>query len=268
VRQDERLVFDRSLRDARLAAYAPGQFVGQESFMQASEILALATQAGVGPGVSVLDLCCGVAGPGYLVASELGCDYLGVDASASAVELARERFAGLPGRVEVARVPPVPTGPFDVVLLLETLLAFEDKEPLLRGIASALAPGGRLALTVEEGNPLTEPERAAMPDADTVWLVTLPDLLSCLARVGLEVRWQEECSASHRRTVHRLVDAFTAEERAIGARLPDRGLDDLLAAHRLWGDWLGSGRVRKFALVAEKSPIAPAGEPHVARSRS
>jgi SAM-dependent methyltransferase len=265
VRHDDRLVLDRSLRDARLAAYPPGEWVGQESFMRASEILALARRAGVGPGVSVLDLCCGVAGPGWLVASELGCDYLGVDAGAGAVRLARERFAGLPGRFEVAQVPPVPAGPFDVVLLLETLLAFEDKEGLLRAVVAALAPGGRLALTVEEGHPLSDRERAAMPDADTVWLVTLPDLLSCLERVGLEVRWLEECSASHRETVHRLVDAFVAEAPGAVAGLPRRGLDDLVVSHRLWGDWLGSGRVRKFALVAEKSST---GEPHGPGSRS
>jgi hypothetical protein len=27
---------------------------------------------------------------------------------------------------------------------------------------------------------------------------------------------------------------------------------ELIAAHELWSDWLGRGRVRKFALVAEK----------------
>ena len=47
--------------------------------MTAGEILALAVRAGVGPGVAVLDLCCGVAGPGRYLARELDCDYLGVD---------------------------------------------------------------------------------------------------------------------------------------------------------------------------------------------
>ena len=251
MRQDERLVFDRSLRRARLAAYAPGQFVGQESFMQATEILALAAEAGIGPGVSVLDLCCGVAGPGRLITAELGCAYLGVDSSRSAIELARTRFAGLPGRLQVARVPPVPPGPFDVVLLLETLLAFADKEQLLRGIASVLAPGGRFGFTVEEGRPLTAAERGAMPDADTVRLVPLQDLLSLLSGVGLEVRWMEECSADHRKVADRLVDAFVDDEPAIVTHLGNRALDDLLAAHRLWSHWLSTGRVRKLALVAE-----------------
>ena len=207
----------------------------------------------IAPGVSVLDLCCGVAGPGRFVAAELGCRYLGVDASAGAVALARERAGDLPCRFEVATVPPVPTGPFDVVLLLETLLAFEDKAPLLRGVAAALPLGGRFALTVEEGRPLTSAERTAMPQADTVWPVPLADLCAGLERLGLEVRWLEEHSALHRETVDALVDAFTAEAPAIDARLGPGPVEELLAGHRIWSDWLGRGRVRKFALVAEKT---------------
>ena len=83
--------------------------------------------------MSVLDLCCGVAGPGRFITRELGCTYLGVDLSPSAIEIARERAGDLSCRFEVARIPPIPPGPFDVVLLLETMLAFPDKEPLLRG---------------------------------------------------------------------------------------------------------------------------------------
>src|SRR5689334_17169534 len=55
MRQDDRAPFDRALRRARAAAYPPGEFVGQESFMTAGEIRALAIRAGVGPGVGVLD---------------------------------------------------------------------------------------------------------------------------------------------------------------------------------------------------------------------
>jgi SAM-dependent methyltransferase len=253
VRQDERDPFDAALQRARLSAYAPGEFVGQESFMRAGEILSLALRAGIDTGVTVLDLCCGVAGPGRFLTSELGCKYLGVDASASAIALARERAGALPCLFEVAPVPPVPTGPFDVVLLLETMLAFADKEALLDEVASALPTGGRFAFTVEEGSPLTRTERAAMPDADTVWLVPLADLLSCLERVGLEVRWIEECSDAHRLMVESLTEAFTVERSAITAQLGRRALDELLTAHRLWSDWLRSGRVRKFAIVAEKT---------------
>ncbi len=177
MRQDDRAPFDRALHRARVSAYGLGEFVGQESFMSASEIRALAEQAGIGPGVKVLDLCCGVAGPGRFLTGELGCTYLGVDASASAITIARDRARGdVPCRFAVARIPPLPSGAFDVVLLFETMLAFEDKDALVREVAATLAPGGRFVFTLEEGPPLTAAERAAMPDADTVWLTPLEEM--------------------------------------------------------------------------------------------
>jgi len=253
VRQDDRAAFDRALHRARVSAYAPGEFVGQESFMAAAEIRALALQAGIGPGVTVLDLCCGTAGPGRFLTRELGCAYLGVDASAGAVAIARERANGVPCRFAIAQVPPLPAGSFDVVLVLETMLAFEDKDALVREIAAAVAPGGRFAFTLEEGPPLTTAERAAMPDADTVWLTPLDELTRSLERAGLAVTWQQDRSRAHRACAQALMDAFAADAGAIAAQIGRRALDDLLAAHRLWIEWLDRGRVRKLALVAERT---------------
>lgn len=252
MRQDERTVFDRALERARRSAYPPGEFVEQESFMRATEIRSLAERAGIAPGVSVLDLCCGVAGPGRVVTTELGCDYLGVDSSASAIAIARERAGGLSCRFEVAEVPPLPDGQYDVVMLLETMLAFADKEPLLSSVSAALPAGGRFAFTVEEGKPLTVAERAAMPDADTVWLLPLPELRSMLERAGLAISWLEECSMPHREMAESLAAAYAADREAIAAELGGRAVDELLAAHRLWSRWLRTGRVRKFSVVAEK----------------
>jgi SAM-dependent methyltransferase len=250
--QDERRPFVEALQHARESAYAPGEYVEQESFMRASEIRALAERAGIVAGTSVLDVCCGVAGPGRLLTRELDCSYLGVDSSASAVDIARERARGLPCRFVVAQVPPLPPGGFDAVLLLETMLAFRDKEPLVEGISRALAPGGRFAFTVEEGMPLTESERARMPDADTVWLTPLDELHGLLARAGLVVRWQKDWSPSHRAVAESLTDAFAADAPAIASQIGRRALDELLTAHRLWSQWLASGRVRKIAVVAER----------------
>jgi SAM-dependent methyltransferase len=255
VKQDERVPFVQALQRARGSAYAEGEYVEQESFMRAGEIRALAERAGIAPGVSVLDLCCGVAGPGRLVTRELGCSYLGVDYSASAIDIARVRARGLPCRFEVAQVPPLPRGTFDVVLLLETMLAFREKETLLQGISRALTGGGRFAFTLEEGPPLTESERKRMPDADTVWLTPLEEMRTLLERVGLIVRWQDDCSRSHRAVADSLIDAFAADATAIAAQIGRRALDELLAAHRLWSDWLETGRVRKIVFVAEKPRI-------------
>jgi SAM-dependent methyltransferase len=252
VKQDERAPFVEGHQQARVAAYAPGEFVEQESFMGAGEILALAHEAGIEAGISVLDLCCGIAGPGRLITRELGCGYLGVDASASAIEIARERAGGLPCRFEIARIPPLPPGPFDVALLLETMLAFPDKEQLLREISGALTAGGRFAFTLEEGADMSEAERAIMPDADTVWLTPLPKMVGCLERVGLVVRWQQDCSQSHRAVADSLIEAFEADATRIATHIGQHALDELLGAHRLWSAWLREGRVRKIALVAEK----------------
>ena len=252
MRQDARDAFVEALRQAREQAYAPGEYVEQESFMRAGEIRALAERAGIGEGVSVLDLCCGIAGPGRLLTRELGCSYVGVDSSASAIGIARERAADLRCRFEVTEIPPLPAGSFEVVLLLETMLAFPDKETLVEGVSRALSVGGRFAFTLEEGMPLTEPERARMPDADTVWLVPLDEMHELLLRNGFCVRWRDDWSRSHRAVAESLVDAFVADATAIASVIGRRALDELLAAHRLWSTWLATGRVRKIALVAER----------------
>jgi SAM-dependent methyltransferase len=255
VRQDERAPFFEALQPARPLAYGPGEFVDQEGFMRAAEIRSLAAQAGIGPGVSVVDLCCGVAGPGRFITREFGCSYLGLDLSPSAIDIARKRAGDLGCRFAVGQVPPVPRGPFDVALLLETMLAFPDKDRVLREVCGALRPGGRFAFTLEEGTPLTDAERRHMPDDDTVWLITLPDMLASLERFGLRVRWQEECSQSHHGVVEAMISSLLTHASDIVSRIGRRALDELLAAHRLWSDWLGEGRVRKFAFVAEKTAM-------------
>jgi SAM-dependent methyltransferase len=241
-----------ALTQARAAAFPAGEYAGQESFMRASEIRMLAQQAGVGRDVSVLDLCCGVAGPGRMVTAESGCRYLGVDQSASALAMAAELGSDLPCRFEHAHIPPLPEGRFEVVLLLETMLAFPDKQALADEVARVLEPGGRFAFTVEEGHRLTGPERALMPGADTVWPIQLAELTDLLGAAGLTVTWQRECSASHQATAAALLRCYQADSRQLAAEIGAQATADLIASHRLWSDWLGTGRVRKFAIVAEK----------------
>jgi hypothetical protein len=153
------------------------------------------------------------------------------------------------------------------VLLFETMLAFPEKETLLQEISRALATGGRFAFTMEEGLPLTEAERESMPDADTVWLTPLQEILTCLERVGLLVRWQDDCSRSHRVVADSLINAFAADATDIAVQIGRRALEELLAAHRLWSDWLREGRVRKIAFVAEKTETPRTTVAGVAASR-
>ncbi|HET7820342.1 MAG TPA: class I SAM-dependent methyltransferase [Ornithinibacter sp.] len=250
---DRDLVAQR-LRQARSEAFPPGEFVGQESFVTAGEVLLLGRQAGIAPGVSVLDLCCGESGPGLHLTRELGCTYLGVDASPDSVARARRRSAdqGLQACFDVGEVPPLPPGPFDVVLLLETMLAFPDKRALLEEVSAALRPGGRFGFTLEEGLPLSEAESEGMPGADTVWLTPLVRLRADLGRAGMRVRWCQETSRAHRVTVDALVDAYAAAAPELREAGAGAAVDGLIASHRLWSRWLREGRVRKFDVVAEK----------------
>jgi SAM-dependent methyltransferase len=241
-----------ALEQAQANAFPAGEYVGQESFIRAAEVRKLAHQARVGPGVSVLDLCCGTGGPGRLITTESGCRYLGVDHSASALATARQLAVDLPCRFEHAHLPPLPQGRFEVIFLLETMLAFPDKDALMAEVACVLEPGGRFAFTVEEGRPLTTGERARMPAADTVWPIELAELTSVLRKAGLAVTWQQDCSSAHHAIATALLGCYRADSPEIAAELGTRATAALIAAHQLWSDWLGSGRIRKFAIVAEK----------------
>lgn len=257
-------VVDALLLEVRAAAFPDGEYVGQESFVGAGEVLSLARRAGIGPGVCVLDVCCGTAGPGRLVARATGCAYLGLDARPEAVAAARRqaRVEGLDARFAVRHVPPLPPGPFDVVLLLETMLAFRDKSALVGAVSRALRVGGRFAFTLEEGQPLTAAERCAMPASDTVWPVPLTALVADLEAAGLWVRRLEDRTAAHRATVDALVAAYTASAARLEAVMGAAAVADLLASHRLWSRWLSERRVCKFAVIADKVPDwAPHSDP-------
>jgi hypothetical protein len=99
-----------------------------------------------------------------------------------------------------------------------------------------------------------------------VWLTPLQEMRTCLERVGLVVRWQDDCSRSHRAVADSLINAFAADATDIAAQIGRRTLEELLAAHRLWSDWLRKGRVRKIAFVAEKICVPPRARSHVSCS--
>jgi hypothetical protein len=50
-----------------------------------------------------------------------------------------------------------------------------------------------------------------------------------------------------------LIEAFSADATDIAAQIGPRALEELVAAHRLWSAWLGEGRVRKIAFVAQRA---------------
>jgi hypothetical protein len=123
---------------------------------------------------------------------------------------------------------------------------------LVGEVARVLEPGGRFAFTVEEGRPLDQQERARMPGADTVWLIELAELTGMLGKAGLTVIWRQEYSSAHHAIATALLRSYRADSSRIAGQIGTQATAGLITAHRLWSDWLGSGRVRKFAIVAEK----------------
>jgi hypothetical protein len=64
-----------------------------------------------------------------------------------------------------------------------------------------------------------------------------------------------------------LIETFVADAADIAEQVGSRALEELLAAHRLWSDWLREGRVRKIAFVAEKTETPRTTVTDVAASR-
>lgn len=132
-------------------------------FAQATRMIF--AEAGIRPGMRVLDLGCG-AGDAAFVAAELvgpGGSVVGVDHSAEALVRARLR-AGRHGLANVQFIEgdfhdPAPGGPFDAIV--ERLALWLDPDPahVLRQQAAVLRPGGLVVPVEADISPIyQEPE--------------------------------------------------------------------------------------------------------------
>ncbi len=105
-------------------------------------------EAGIRPGMRVLDLGCGAGGVTFVAADLAGPDgsVVGVDRSPEAMARARLR-AGQRGLAQVRFVQgdlndPAPAGPFDAIVERLVLWLVPDPAALLRQQATVLRPGG------------------------------------------------------------------------------------------------------------------------------
>jgi hypothetical protein len=73
-----------------------------------------------------------------------------------------------------------------------------------------------------------------------------------LREAGLSVIWRQEYSSAHHEAAAALLACYQADSPQIAGQIGTQATAGLIAAHRLWSEWLGSGRVRKFAMVAQK----------------
>lgn len=241
-------------------AFPPAEYIGQESFMTASEILALARAAGVARDTRVLDLCCGTGGPARFLTETTGCRLVGVDRSTAAIARARALSYG-------RRLQPQPqflvgaagslplAARFDTVLIFDSIVAIKDKAKLLQEVRCLLRRGGRFGLTLDEGLPLSPEEQRPAPEGRHTWLIPEATLLGMLRTHGFAVCERENHSQGHLERACQLLAVFKRERAALIRALGAARYEHLSALYRQWRAWLGGARVRSLAFVLER--VAP-----------
>jgi sterol 24-C-methyltransferase len=161
----------------------------------------LALRLGLGPGMRVLDVGCGVGGPMRAIARFSGATIVGINSSAYQVRrgVAQTRTAGLDHLCsfrhgDFMAIPPG-DGPYDAVYAIEATCHAPDKARLFAALARVMKPGALFGGYEWCLTPRYDPARAehraikqgietgdALPD-----LVPFEAVLDALARAGLEV---------------------------------------------------------------------------------
>ena len=127
----------------------------------------LAERAGVVRGSHVLDIGCGVGGSAFWLANQFDCHVTGLTISPVQAKMAARtaKARGLSDRVQFQiadanQWQPVPES-VDMVWIMESSEHFEDKEAFFKRCASALRPGGVLAVCawLRRDGPIREEEQ-------------------------------------------------------------------------------------------------------------
>lgn len=112
----------------------------------------LLVDAGIGPGMRVLDVGCGGGDVSFLLAELVGCDgaVVGIDQSAQVLERAGQwtpaKGAAMPSFVACdLHALPASLGLFDAVVGRRVLMYSADAVKAVRGLARLLLPGGVMA---------------------------------------------------------------------------------------------------------------------------
>ena len=112
----------------------------------------LAQLAGLGAGMRVLDVGCGIGGPARLLAAEFGCAVTGIDLTEEFCEAATRlsELVKLSGKVEfrcanALDLPFEPAG-FDAVWTQHASMNISDKDRLYSEFHRVLKPGGRVCI--------------------------------------------------------------------------------------------------------------------------
>ncbi|TDD63481.1 class I SAM-dependent methyltransferase [Kribbella antibiotica] len=146
----------------------------------------------------VLDLGCGVGGPGLRVVATTGARVTGISISEEQIKTANRLAAdaGLTDRAVFqhgdAMKLPFEDASFEAVMALESLCHMPDRQQVLTEISRVLKPGGRLVLTdVFERFPRKVPRNPGIDKFCSGLMSTMADIedyVGLLQRSGLRVR--------------------------------------------------------------------------------
>jgi len=218
--------FDRIWREGALGADFPDGFE-HISFADLDELRAVVAALRLDAGSALVDLACGLGGPGLWVARETGAALTGIDVSMSAVEGSRRRAErlGLADRARFATGTFAATGlddgAFDGAMSFDALQYAPDKQAAFDEAARILRPGGRIAFACFELNP----ERVAgLPvlSADPV-----ADYAPLLERAGFDVSAYDE-TPDWRGRVTRTYQALADARPALAAEMGEAACNALL----------------------------------------
>jgi len=130
--------------------------VGHTGFLTKTDLRNLVTHLGLSKENSLVDLACGLGGPGLWVARETGTRLDGIDISSTAIEKARQRIAefGLTGRAEFRvgdfAATGLPSDHFDGAMSVDSLYLVPDQTGAVHETARLLRRGARFVFTTWE----------------------------------------------------------------------------------------------------------------------
>jgi ubiquinone/menaquinone biosynthesis C-methylase UbiE len=148
------------------------------------------------PGQTILDLGCGIGGPGRFLADRFGCSVLGVDLLPLRIEVAQAlaELTATTDRVayQVADATDLDLADslFAQVWMLDVSMHIRDKRALFGEIARVLQPDGLLVMHEQTG-PLPASMRPLMRQAPYV-APSLPQLIRYIETAGLQLlTWRD-----------------------------------------------------------------------------
>jgi cyclopropane fatty-acyl-phospholipid synthase-like methyltransferase len=147
-------------RRIRREVYGPEypEEVDPSSFITWTELRRIAHELRVGPGQALVDLGCGLGGPGLWLAAETGADLTGVDLIPVALDQARQRAdsmgIGARARFQAGdfEATGLPADSFDAAVSVDVVSFVQHKPAAFHEVARILRPGSYFGFTTWESD--------------------------------------------------------------------------------------------------------------------